>query len=61
MREVGRIASAVKIAMTNMPIAITEKIHGIERINALIWNSYGDIRKCDFKPNPAGNEWIKFE
>ena len=61
VREVGRLASAIKIAMTNMPIAITEKIYGVERIRSLIWSSYGDIFKCDFKLNPSGNEWIIFE
>jgi len=61
VREVGRLANAAKISMTNMPVSIIEKIHGVERIRSLIWSTYGDIRKCDFKPNPAGNEWVKLQ
>ena len=61
VREVGKLAHAVKIGMTNMPISIIEHTDIVprgERLNVLIWRDYGDIFNLKFIPNPAGNEWI---
>ena len=62
VREVGKLAHAIKIAATNMPISIIEhtSVPGSERINTLIWSDYGDIFNCTFKPNPAGDQWAPF-
>lgn len=64
VREVGKLAHAVKMGSTHMPLSITEctdTVPGGKRISSLIWRDYGDIFNSNFISNPAGNEWTVFE
>ena len=64
VREIGKLAYAVKIGSTNMPPSIIEHTDIVptgKRLKVLMWRDYGDIFNLKFIPNPAGNEWKIFE